>query len=486
MYVSRMIRKVLRVRWSSDGFISKFRSVQKLVDYLWLRKSGSPRSVLAYCWVLSRFCLWARCGPDDLVCKSREELEALMQNFLDEVHRGSRKRGQSARYVNSIRACLITFFRVNGFNRENNKELRVQGYHQPPRVRNRDPYVPTLEEACRMAERAGSIRNRAIIRTKYSSGLRNAALCAIRVGDVLREIEAGYENLMIKVEPEWNKRIPGACKNNIPYYTFTSAEATRDIKEMLKRRKEIFGSISEDEPLFISMGSLRSHRKPLSPRELEEIVKNAAREADIKDWERVTPHSLRKVFESVLRSPMIDGDRMDHKDQEFLMGHMLHGSEEAYYDWTKIDKMRKQFGKLCFEPTTSPEVRNLDLIKQIARIFGLDADEIKAKREEELGRKLTIKEEIDMLQTIIKSKLNAQGKNGEQKVIRKEELQTYLDKGWKFLSVIDENTVIVQNASQDSINIDLEISKLFMDNQDKEKVDKDFNSNDTQKDSFRG
>jgi len=391
MYVSRMIRKVLRVRWSSDGFISKFRSVQKLVDYLWLRKSGSPRSVLAYCWVLSRFCLWARCGPDDLVCKSREELEALMQNFLDEVHRGSRKRGQSARYVNSIRACLITFFRVNGFNRENNKELRVQGYHQPPRVRNRDPYVPTLEEACRMAERAGSIRNRAIIRTKYSSGLRNAALCAIRVGDVLREIEAGYENLMIKVEPEWNKRIPGACKNNIPYYTFTSAEATRDIKEMLKRRKEIFGSISEDEPLFISMGSLRSHRKPLSPRELEEIVKNAAREADIKDWERVTPHSLRKVFESVLRSPMIDGDRMDHKDQEFLMGHMLHGSEEAYYDWTKIDKMRKQFGKLCFEPTTSPEVRNLDLIKQIARIYGLDADEIKAKREEELGRKITIK-----------------------------------------------------------------------------------------------
>jgi len=210
------------------------------------------------------------------------------------------------------------------------------------------------------------------------------------------------------------------------------------------------------------MGSLRSRRKPLSPRELEEIVKNAAREADIKDWERVTPHSLRKVFESILRSPMIDGDRMDHKDQEFLMGHMLQGSQEAYYDWTKIDKMRKQFGKLCFEPKTSPEVRNLDLIKQIARIFGLDADEIKAKREEELGRKLTIKEEIDLLQKIIKFKLNAlQGKTGEQRVIPKEELQKYLNKGWKFLSVIDENTVIVQNASWNPVNGDFEVTKLF-------------------------
>jgi hypothetical protein len=338
-----------------------------------------------------------------------------------------------------------------------------------------------------MAERAGNKRNRAIIRTLCSSGLRNAALRAILVGDVLKEIEAGYENLLIKVEPVWNKRIPGACKNGIPYYTFTSAQATHDIKEMLKRRKEIFGSISESEPLFISLGSLRSRRKPLSPRELEEIVKNAAKEADIKDWERVKPHSLRKVFESVLRSPMIDGDRMDPKDQEFLMGHILQGSQDAYYDWTKIDKLRNQFAKLCFEPALSPEVENLNMTKQITKLFGFNVDDVKTKKEKELGRKLTIKEEIDLLQTIIKSKLSAlQDKTWEQKIILKEELQNYLDKGWKFLSVIDENTIIVQNASRDSINIDFEISKLFMDMQNNEKVDKDFNLNDTQKDSFKG
>jgi len=463
MYVPRQVRKVLGVRWKQNGFVSKFGSIQKLLDYLWLRKSGSPASIRTHCNCLSYLCSWAKCTPDELVRKSREELEALIQNFLDNVHRRSRQRGQSARYVNTVRACIITFFRVNGFNRERNMELRVESYHQPPRVRNRESYVPTLEEACRMAERAGSVRNRAIIRTLYSTGLRNTSLRAILVGDVIEEIKEGIQNLLIKVEPKWNKRIPGACKNGIPYYTFTSAQATHDIKEMLKRRKEIFGYIKKDEPLFISAGSLQRHKKPLSERELQEIVKNAAREADIKKWKHVTPHSLRKVFESVLRSPMIDGDRMDPKDQEFLMGHILPGSQDAYYDWTKIDKLRSQFAKLCFESKTSPEVEKLNMIREIAMILGINVNESKARKEKDLRRALTTKEEIELLQSVIKSKLSAsQDEIVEQKIIDKEELQTYLNNGWKFLSIVDKNQIIVEKTTQNSVNSDFALSKLLM------------------------
>jgi len=462
MYVPRRVRVVLKVRWKKNSFASNFSSVQKLINYLWNRKSGSPRSVNVYCWCVASFCSWAKYSPDDLVKKSREELETLVQRFLDETRQRTRSRGQSSRYVNSVRACLITFFRVNGFNRKNNKELRVESYYQPPRVRNRESYVPTLEEANRMAERAGSTRNRAIIRTLYSTGLRNSALRAILVGDVIKEIEAGLENLLIKVDPKWNNRIPGACKNGIPYYTFTSSQATQEIKEMLKRRKERFGSIRNNEPLFISLGSLRSHRKPLSARELQEIVKNAAREAGIKKWKLVTPSSLRKTFESVLRSPMIDGDRLDPKDQEFLMGHILQGSQEAYYDWTKIEKLRKQFAKLCFEPRRPPEVENLDVIKRIGEILGLDVDAIKFEVVRKLGRNLRTREEMELLQQIIKSKLGTiQGTVGIQKMIHKKELQNYLNKGWRFISTIDENTIIVQKASDITDNIDFIISSLF-------------------------
>jgi hypothetical protein len=297
-----------------------------------------------------------------------------------------------------------------------------------------------------MAERAGSIRNRAIIHTLFSTGLRNTAIRALIVKDIIKEIEAGQKNLLVKVEPEWNKRIPGACKNSIPYYTFTSAQATEAIKEMLKRRKEIFGFIKDDEPLFISMGSQRSRRMALSGRELQEIVKNAAKEASIKEWEHVTPHSLRKVFESILRSPMKDGGRMDGKDQEFLIGHILPGTQDPYYDWSKIDKLRNEFSKLMFTEEKSPEVENLGMYKEMAKLFGINLDEIRKKRENELGRLLTLKEEKEELESSIKARLNGSCKKEakEQKIISTSELQDYLNDDWRFLSIVDQDHVIVE------------------------------------------
>jgi len=449
----RLFEKVLKVRRTGEGFVSKFVSVQRLIDYLWLRKSGSEQSVITFCDHVARFCLWAKTGPDEVLSKRREEIEGLVQGYLDEVRRRGMKRGPSVKYVNTALACLKTFFRVNGFNRENNSELRLQSYHQPPRTRNVAEYVPTISEACRMAERARNKRNRAIIYTLFSTGLRNTSLRAILVKDVIKEIRASYENLLIKVEPEWNKRIPGACKNCIPYYTFTSCAATQAIKEMLQERKEKLGIVKEDEPLFISEGTKLKKRSAFSFRLLEEIVKRAAEEAGIEDWKNVRPHSLRKVFDSVLRSPMKDGDRLDHKDQEFLMGHILSGAQEAYYDWSKIKRLRKEFSKLIFEDRETPELENLKTYREIAKIFDIDADELKSRTEEYLGRQLTLKEEKEALETEIKSKLNLSNEKAEeQKVIPKEELQAHLDGGWKFVSIVDQQQVVVRKPSANTVS----------------------------------
>ncbi|MEM2111153.1 MAG: tyrosine-type recombinase/integrase [Candidatus Bathyarchaeia archaeon] len=440
-----LIRRILKVRWTGQVFVSNCVTVQKLIDYLWLRKSGSKQSATNYFWHLSRFCHWTKISPDAILGKTREDLEVLVQSYLDEIRRRSVQRGSTARYANTSLACLKTFFRVNGFNRENNLELRLHGYNVPPRTRSRPEYVPTLAEACRMAERAGSIRNRAIIYTLFSTGLRNTAIRALIVKDVIKELEAEQKNLLIKVEPEWNKRIPGACKNGIPYYTFMSTQATEAIREMLKRRKEIFGFIKDDEPLFISMGSQRNRRMPLSARELQEVVKKAAREADIEKWEHVIPHSLRKVFESVLRSPMKDGDRMDVKDQEFLMGHILPGTQDPYYDWSKINKLRNEFSKLLFTEEKSPEAENLGIYKEMAELFGIDPNEIKKKKENELGRSLTLKEEKEELQASIRARLNSSCKEiKEQKIIPTNKMQGYLNNGWKFLSIVDQDHAIVE------------------------------------------
>jgi len=207
---------------------------------------------------------------------------------------------------------------------------------------------------------------------------------ALRVKDVIKEIEAGYQNLLIKVEPELNRRIPGSCKACIPYYSFTYVQATHAIKEMLEERKVKLGFVGEDEPLFIAGGTRLRRKLPLSDKEMVEVVKKAARERGIKEWRCVTPHSLRKVFESVLRSPLKDGGRMDTKDQEFLMGHILPGTQDAYYDWTKINRLRGEYSKLVFEEIASPELENLNMYREMAKILGINSDEVKKKKEEEL------------------------------------------------------------------------------------------------------
>jgi len=78
------------------------------------------------------------------------------------------------------------------------------------------------------------------------------------------------------------------------------------------------------------------------------IVKRAARLAGIREWKHVTSHCLRKAFESVLRSPTVDGGRMDKGTQEFLIGHILPGTQDAYYDKTDIEFHRSEYAKLDF------------------------------------------------------------------------------------------------------------------------------------------
>ena len=416
-----------------DGWKSCFPSVQRLLDFLNRRKSASEQSKAVFCDILCLFCRIVGELPDELVTLQREEVEALVQGFCDKLLERSRKKGASVRYPNTALACLKTFFRVNGFNRENGNEPRVTKYHQPPRVRNREEYIPMLEEAHRMAERAGSFRNRAIVRSLYSTGLRNSALRSLRYGDIQSEIESGSGILLIKVYPEMNSRLAGACKGNIPYYCFLPKQATIDVKDMLNVRRELMGKTDSAKPLFPSnynkISRINRASKILTSRELALIVQNSARSAGIKEWKLVTPHSLRKVFERVLRSPLSDGSNLDQKDQEFFMGHLLPGSQDAYYDKTKIEEMRGKYAKLVFEPGPSTQEVTMQMLEKIAHAEGVDVEKLLSDRKNALGRPLRLKEREETILAAMKRPMKPEGEL-EQKVVPESELETFLGEGW--------------------------------------------------------
>ena len=331
----------INARDGADGWKSSYESVQNLLNHL-ARYTRSEGSREKYLDLLRRFCEWCNYNPNELVCLPKEKVESLIQSFAD----GLAAMDRSKAYVNSVIKRLKTFFRSNGY-----KDLEIATHFVPTRYRKRPEYVPTKEEVYAMADAAGSLRNRAIILFLWSSGLRVSTLCALNYGDVAHDVESGETHIMVPVYPEMKERVPDACKGNIPYYTFICLEAGEALRSYLREREEKYG-LSREDPLFNSDWTLwrrneRSSRR-LGRRGVGLIVKRSAKLAGIEKWRYVTPHCLRKAFESVLISPTINGGRLDKATQEFFMGHILPGTQDVYYDKTKVDFHRKEYAKLDF------------------------------------------------------------------------------------------------------------------------------------------
>lgn len=339
----RKHHKFLRVTgWSSD-----YRSVNNLLLHL-MRKSKSESSKDLYLWHLSKFCEYTNKKPNELVALRRDQVEKLVQKYADSL------RDASPRYSNLAIAILKSFFVTNGFKRA--KALELETYHAPPRFRITPEYIPTKGEVYRIADSACSLRDRAIILTLFSTGLRNSTLRAILYQDIAKELKSDYANVMIPVYPEMKNIEPNACKGGIPYYTFICDEAAQALKLYLKEREEKYSSIEGSEPLFCSEYNQihrdDRRRKTLTSRELQIIVKSAAKRAGISQWKAVHPHCLRKSFETVLHSQLIDGTNLDGKVQDFFIGHVLPGSQDPYFDRSKVEYMRIQYSKLRFGRAT--------------------------------------------------------------------------------------------------------------------------------------
>ena len=328
-----------------DGWTSEYRSVDLLLRHLG-RKCRSEASRKAYLRRVYSLCISTNMTPDELVKLSKRQIEQLVQAHADSYNDGK----HSIRYVNNIIHLLKTFFKVNGF--KGAKALEIESHYMPSRYRKRLEYIPKKHEVYRMADSACSLRDRAIILTFYSSGLRNSTLRALLYKDVEYELEKSFDNIMIPVYPEMKRIVPNACKNNIPYYAFICDEATQAVRFYLHEREERYGKIMPNEPLFTSdynqIPREERNSKIMSPRQLQQVVKQAARRARIPKWRYVTPHCLRKAFETVLHSELVDGGRLDLKIQEFFMGHILPGSQDAYFDQTDIERLRAEYAKLNF------------------------------------------------------------------------------------------------------------------------------------------
>lgn len=399
------------------------------------------------------FCRHCGLDPEALVRLDSAKASGLCQDFTDYFM----DKSYSIRYVNVSQAYLKTFFKENGFTGE--KELKVERYHQPTRYRKKLEYIPTPKEIYKMGYAGGSAKNRAMIFALYTSGLRNSTLRALRCQDVKKELESGLNVVKIPIYPEMKKIDPAACKGDIPYYTFIDPETVKALREYLEERKKHFGSIIDEEPLFCSdsnqISKVKQRNVPVSKNGLERVVKRAARKAGIEKWTDVTPKCLRKAYESTLRN-----NRLDPKDQEFLMGHILPGTQDPYYDYSSVEDLRGKYSGLIFFKTT--EVDKLEMIKAFAQTLGIDKIEVKIRKMREkqseldeieaLGRIMREELGIKPLRTkTVKYKKNVDlNKNDcpkfDTKIVSENQLVPYLNEGWDIVRELKNTKIVIRRS----------------------------------------
>lgn len=340
---------------------SAFTTVSRTLLYLKERKVGSEGSRRSYGYYLSRFCQEAgTSNPDELVQRKPEQISRLVNEFLES------KPAWTNHYRNTVASYLGMHFKVNGFLGPN--ALRLRTYYTPPRFRANPEHVPTIKEVWKLASN-GNAYTRALVFFLYFTGLRVSTACALKYSDIKREFEKRVDPMFVPIFPEMKLRVPGACKGNVPYYTFITGRGLDSLRAHIGSMKDYLGPLFTGETFLFPPASnaskVESATRPLNRVAMFRSMKYLAKKSGMDRWQDFAPHCLRKAYERILRSQTTDGGLLDVKTQEFLMGHILPSPQDRYFasgvyvsqkvHWnhTLVDELRWSYSRLDFEGVVS-------------------------------------------------------------------------------------------------------------------------------------
>ena len=280
--------------------------LQKFKQYLLLEKGLSANTLDAYVHDVEK--LFAHLEKEDIhpIDVTLEDLEHFLASLHDEQRIHPRSQ---ARMLSGIRA----FYRYLVL--DNYLEADPTLLLESPKIGMHLPEVLSVAEidsliaAIDLSKREGQ-RNRAIIETMYSCGLRVSEACNLRLSDLY--LQEGF----IKVEGKGNKQ------RLVPI----SERAIAEIMDYLTDRATIDIKPGHEDYLFVSAHM----KKKMSRITLFHIITTLAAEAGI--TKTISPHTLRHSFATHL----LEGGANLRVIQSML-GHEDIGTTEIY---THIDAHR--------------------------------------------------------------------------------------------------------------------------------------------------
>jgi len=272
------------------------RLIKDYLDYLAIEKNRSLSTCANYKRYLYRFVEFAGVGS------VHDITEDNIRDFRVDLARDDKnlKKRTQAYYVIALRNFL-KFLAVRDYDAVSPDKVEL------PKVPTRQINIIRYEELDRLLEApkgnsVRALRDRAILETLFSTGLRVSELCALD-----RYIDLGRGEITVRGKGEKLRVV------------FVSERAKNALKAYLNKRSDA------ERALFVSISRAKKPKVlgRIIPRTIERLVSKYAREAGITD--KVTPHQLRHQFATDLLA-----NGADLRSVQELLGHSSITTTQIY------------------------------------------------------------------------------------------------------------------------------------------------------------
>lgn len=272
--------------------------IDDFIEYLKNEKNYSAYTCLEYREDLLQF--------DQFISRSHiDKLEAVdhifIRNFLGHLHERQYAKKSIARKL----ACLKSFFKY--LTRNGLVESNPADYVSTPRLGKTLPQFLYEDEMNKLIESIdkkdyASIRNRAILETLYSTGVRVSELVGMNLNDI--DLEEGIARIFGKGKKERIVALGSKCLESFRQY--------------LMKRNELLAKKRSTEALFLNQKGER-----LTDRGVRYIFETYIK--TIADKKKLSPHTIRHTFATVMLN-----NGCDLRIVQELLGHVSLSTTQIY------------------------------------------------------------------------------------------------------------------------------------------------------------
>jgi integrase/recombinase XerD len=281
------------------------------------RRNYSQTTVNAYLKIVESFAKHFGRPPDQL---GPEQIRAYQVYLLKERKLGARTVGHHT--------AALRFF----FCRTLKRAYTVEDVPYPKKGKSL-PIILTQEEAIRLIDSASNLFHRAMLMTIYSTGMRRAEMCNLKVEDI------DSDRMLIQIRQGKNRQdraVPLSPK---------LLETLREYWRWMKPKTYLFPG---------TVNGLRAD-KPITPKVLWEACREAAQRAGI--TKAVRPHLLRHSFATHL----VEGGA-DLPTVQAILGHADLKPTSIYLH------MSERHLRAAGTPIDNAKLTNLDSVKRSRRL----------------------------------------------------------------------------------------------------------------------